>query len=380
MADKRDYYEVLGVPKGASDTEIKKAYRKMAKKYHPDANPNDKNAEKAFKEAGEAYEVLSDATKRQQYDQFGHQAFEQGGAGGFYGGFNGEEFDMGDIFGSVFGDIFGGGGGARRRNAPMQGNNVQTNINISFEESVFGAKKTVQSSAVENCQTCDGSGAKPGTFAETCKKCGGTGEERVTKQTLFGAMSSVRPCSACGGTGKNIKEKCTTCSGKGKVRKKRNYEVNIPAGIENGQSIRLSGKGDVGANGGPNGDLFVTVYVQAHKIFQRDGLNLRSAITCSFAQAALGDEITVKTIDGEEKVAIQPGTQTGSVLTLKGKGIPSLRNPKVRGDQLTTIKVVTPTNLSEKQKDLLRQFAAAGGEKIGEKQSSFFDKVKNSFK
>lgn len=382
MADKRDFYDVLGVPKGASDAEIKKAYRAMAKKYHPDANPNDKNAEKMFKEAGEAYEVLSDEKKRQQYDQFGHTAFEQsagGGGGAYYGGFNGD-FDMNDIFGSVFGDIFGGGMSGGRRSGPQKGSDVQAYATISLEECVSGAKRTIQASVVENCETCKGTGAKAGTFPETCKTCNGSGQERTVKQTLFGAVQSVKPCSACGGSGKHIKDKCATCSGKGKVRKKREFEVNIPAGIENGQSIRLSGKGDVGSKGGPNGDIFVTVSVSPHSVFKRNGMDLYSEITCSFAQAALGDEITIKTIDGDEKVAIKPGTQTGSVLTLKSKGIPHLRNPKVRGDQLTTIKIDVPRNLTEKQKDLLRQFAIESGEKMADKPKGFFDKVKNSFK
>lgn len=380
MADKRDYYDVLGLGKTAEDDEIKKSYRKLAKKYHPDANPGNKEAEQKFKEASEAYEVLSDSKKRQAYDQFGHAAFDpSAGGGGQY-----QNFDMGDIFGGIFGDgIFGdifGGGGGRRRQGPARGRDVNVNINISFEDSVFGVKREVQLGIVDTCDTCSGSGAKIGTFAENCKRCNGSGQERVTQQTMFGTMATVRSCTSCGGTGRIIKEPCETCAGKGKVRKNKNYEVSVPPGIEHGQSIRLAGKGEAGDQGGMNGDLLVTVSVSPHKTFKRDRFNLFSEIAITFSQAALGDEILVKTIDGEEAMTIKPGTQTGSTLTLKGKGVPFLRNPRQRGDQITTVKIEVPTDLTDKQKELLREYAIERGESLSDSKKGFFDKVKDAFK
>lgn len=352
MADKRDYYDVLGVNKGANEDEIKKAYRKLAKKYHPDANPGDKTAEEKFKEVNEAYEVLSDTQKRAQYDQFGHAAFEQGmgGGGGFYGG--GADFDMSDIF-SMFGF---GGGSAARRNGPMRGRDVNITIQISFEEAVFGCKKDIQVNVTDTCDTCHGTGAKPGTHAETCRKCNGTGQERVVQQSIFGTMQTTRTCSACHGTGKTVKDPCPSCRGTGFVKKNKKYEITIPKGIDHGQTIRLSGKGEAGINGGGYGDLLVTVYVRPHTYFVRKGMDIYSDKTISFTEAILGGEITINTIYGEEKYTVKPGTQPNTVITLKNCGVPSLRNEKIKGNQVVTLKVNIPTNLTEKQKMMLHNW------------------------
>ncbi len=385
MAEKRDYYEILGVSKDASDAELKKAYRKMAVKYHPDQNPDDKAAEEKFKEVSEAYEVLSDSQKRAQYDQFGHAAFDQGGAGG---GFYGQGFDMGDlgdIFGSMFG--FGGfGGSGSRKNGPRRGNDINVNIQLAFEEAAFGCTKEISVAIFDECEACHGTGAKTGTHAESCPRCNGTGQERFVQQSMFGAVTSVRTCSQCHGTGKIIKEPCTTCHGTGKVKKTKKYEVNIPKGIDNGQTIRLANKGEVGENGGGYGDLLVTVYIQPDRVFVRKGFDVYCDVPISFVQAALGGEIVIKTIDGEQKYTIKPGTQPETVVTLRGVGIPNLRNPKVRGNQIVTLKVKIPTDLSERQKDLLRQFFKEEEPKMQENKSaseekkSFSSKVKDLFK
>ena len=375
LADKRDYYDVLGVSKGANEDEIKKAYRKLAKKYHPDANPGDKTAEEKFKEVNEAYEVLSDTQKRAQYDQFGHAAFEQGmgGGGGFYGG---ADFDMSDIF-SMFGF---GGGSAARRNGPMRGRDVNITIQISFEEAVFGCKKDIQVNVTDTCDTCHGTGAKPGTHAETCRKCNGTGQERVVQQSIFGTMQTTRTCSACRGTGKTIKDPCPSCRGTGFVKKNKKYEITIPKGIDHGQTIRLSGKGEAGINGGGYGDLLVTVYVKPHTYFVRKGMDIYSDKTISFTEAILGGEITINTIYGEEKYTVKPGTQPNTVITLKNCGVPSLRNEKIKGNQVVTLKVSIPTNLTEKQKMMLHNWnnpdlvvELPGGEKP---KKTFKDKMK----
>ena len=393
MANKRDYYEVLGVNKNATEAELKKAYRKMAMKYHPDQNQGDKEAEEKFKEVNEAYEVLSDSQKRAQYDQFGHAAFEQGGMGGG-GGFYGQGFDMGDL-GDIFGSMFGGGfggfggfGGGARRNGPRKGRDVNVNIQLTFEEAVFGCKKEISVAIYDECDTCHGTGAKEGTHAESCPNCNGTGQERVVQQSMFGAVTSVRTCSKCGGTGKVIKDPCNTCKGTGKVRKTKKYEVNVPKGIDNGQTIRLAGKGEIGENGGGYGDLLVTVYVQPNRVFVRKGYDIYCDVPITFVQAALGGEIIIKTIDGEEKYTNKPGTQPDTVVTLKGVGVPNLRNPKVRGNQIVTLKVKIPTDLSERQKELLRQFygetATSNGpvepEPVKEEKKSFTEKMKDGFK
>lgn len=359
MADKRDYYETLGVEKSASEAELKKAYRKMAVKYHPDQNPDDSTAEAKFKEINEAYEVLSDGQKRTQYDQFGHSAFEQGGGGYGGGGFSGfNDVDLGDIFGSMFG--FGGGGG--RKNGPRRGSDLGVSIQISFEEAIFGCTKDISVSSLDNCDTCGGSGAKSGTHAESCSKCNGTGQERVIQQSMFGAMQSVRTCSVCRGTGKMIKDPCNSCRGSGKVKRTKTHSINIPKGIDNGQTIRLSEKGEVGDNGGGYGDLLVTVYVQTNPVFTRKGVDIYCDVPISFVQAILGGDIIIKTIDGEEKYTVKAGTQPDTVATFRGVGVPNLRNPKVRGNQIVTLKVQIPTSLTKKQKELLSEFYKEDGD------------------
>lgn len=373
MPNKRDYYEVLGVTKNASDTEIKKSYRKLAKQYHPDMNPGDQDAEHKFKEATEAYEVLSNNERRAQYDQFGHSAFSNG-QGGFSGGF---EFDMGDIFGDIFGDFFGGGTSQRRRNAPTKGDNIRTAINLSFEEAIFGVEKDIDITNQEQCSTCNGSGAKPGTQPTTCSKCGGTGQVRFNQQTLFGTITSVKTCGECQGSGKTIRDKCTKCNGLGYQNVKKKINISIPAGIDNGQSIRVRDKGQLGTNGGPRGDLLVTVYVKESKEFKREGYNIYSTIPITFVQASLGAKIKIKTIDGEEEYALKEGTQTHTQLRLKGKGVPNLRNRSIRGDHYVTFVIQVPTKLTEEQKKLLRLFAKESNEETYEHKKGFFEKIKD---
>ena len=328
MADKRDYYEVLGVDKGADESAIKSAYRKLAKKYHPDVNPGDKEAEKKFKEATEAYGILSDPEKRRQYDQFGHAAFEQGGGGsGFGGGFGGfGGADMGDIFGDIFGDLFGGGGRRRPNNGPMKGANVRASVRITFEEAVFGCEKELELTLKDTCDTCHGTGAKPGTSPETCSKCHGSGQVVFTQQSMFGTIQNVQTCPDCHGTGKIIKEKCSDCHGTGFISNRKKIQVSIPAGIDNGQSIRIREKGEPGVNGGPRGDLMVEVIVARHPIFQRQDMNIFSTAPITYAQAALGGEVRISTVDGDVMYDVKPGTQTDTKVRLKGKGVPSLRN------------------------------------------------------
>ncbi len=354
MADKRDYYEVLGVSKGASDSEIKSAYRKLAKKYHPDANPGDKEAEAKFKEASEAYAVLSDSQKRQQYDQFGHAAFDGGAGGG--GGFDFGGMDMGDIFGDLFGDFFGGGRSRAQSNGPMKGQNIRTSVRITFEEACFGVDKEIDITLKEECEHCHGTGAKPGTSAETCSKCGGKGQVVFTQQSLFGVVRNVQSCPDCHGTGKIIKERCPDCHGSGYVSKRKKISVSIPAGIDNGQSIRIREKGEPGINGGGRGDLLVEVAVSRHPLFQRHDRDIYSTTPITFAQAALGGDIRIKTIDGDVIYTVKPGTQTDTRVRLRNKGVPSLRNKQVRGDHYVTLVVQVPDKMTEEQKDLLRAF------------------------
>ena len=385
MADKRDYYEVLGVDRGADESAIKSAYRKLAKKYHPDVNPGDKEAERKFKEATEAYSVLSDPQKRRQYDQFGHAAFEQGGggAGGFdgfggFGGFSGG--DMGDIFGDIFGDLFGGG---RRRpnNGPMKGANVHASVRITFEEAVFGCEKELDLTLKDVCETCHGTGAKPGTSPETCSKCHGTGQVVYTQQSMFGTIQNVQTCPDCHGTGKVIKDKCPDCRGTGFISNRKKIKVTIPAGIDNGQSIRIREKGEPGTNGGPRGDLMVEVVVARHPIFQRQDMNIFSTAPITFAQAALGGEVRISTVDGDVMYDIKPGTQTDTKVRLKGKGVPSLRNKNVRGDHYVTLVVQVPTKLNEEAKEALRKFDEACGNRppSGEKKKKLGEKLKDIF-
>ncbi len=357
---KRDYYEVLGVDKTADDSTIKSAYRKLAKKYHPDMNPGDKAAEAKFKEASEAYAVLSDPDKRRQYDQYGHAAFEQGGAGGF-GGFDFGSMDFGDIFGDIFGDLFGGGrsrGGGRSYNGPMKGANVRASVRITFEEAVFGCEKEIEPLQKDECKTCHGTGAKPGSSPVTCTKCGGKGQVVFTSQSLFGTVRNVQSCPDCLGTGKIIKDKCPDCRGQGYIASRKKLAVSIPAGIDNGQSVRLREKGEPGTNGGPRGDLLVEVIVAPHPIFQRQDTNIYSTAPVSFAVAALGGDILIDTVDGKVSYTVKPGTQTDTKIRLKGKGVPSLRSASVRGDHYVTLVVQTPTKLSNKAKELLKEFDA----------------------
>lgn len=382
---KRDYYEVLGVDRGADDAAIKKAYRQLAKKYHPDMNPGNKDAEAKFKEASEAYAVLSDPQKRQQYDQFGHAAFEQGGGAGGFGGFDFNGADMGDIFGDIFGDLFGGGRSRRTSNGPMKGANIRTSVRISFEEAVFGCEKQIEFPNKEECKTCHGTGAKPGTKPETCPKCGGKGQVVYTQQSLFGMVRNVQTCPECGGTGKVVKEKCMDCRGAGYISGRKKMVVSIPAGIDNGQFIRNPGQGEPGTNGGPRGDLLVEVHVDRHPIFQRQDMNIFSTAPISYAQAALGGEIRISTVDGEVAYDIKPGTQTDTKIRLKNKGVPSTRNKSVRGDHYVTLVVQVPTKLNEEAKELLRKFDAAAGGKVSDirtdkpKKKGFMDKLKESF-
>ena len=376
-SEKRDYYEVLGVKKDATADEIKKAYRKLAKENHPDLHPGDKACEERFKEVNEAYEVLSDEEKRKKYDQFGHAAFDPNagyGAGGFGGGFGGfgDFGDLGDIFGS-FGDIFGfGGGGAQRSNpnAPRKGDNIRSSVSISFEEAAFGCEKEITIGRVEQCPDCKGTGCQPGTTPEVCPDCKGTGTVRTTQRTPFGMVQSTGACPKCKGTGKIIHQPCKTCRGMGMIRRQHKVKVTIPAGIDDGQAISQRGKGNAGTNGGPAGDLLVSVIVRPHARFERDGNSVLLQQPISFAQAALGAEIEVPTLDGNVKMTVPEGTQPGATFRLRGKGIPYLRGSG-RGDQFVTVDVVVPKNLTGSQKELLRQYAASTGELDGVKTSGF---------
>ncbi len=367
MADtKRDYYEVLGVDKGADEATIKKAYRGLAKKYHPDMNPGNAEAEKKFKEASEAYAVLSDPEKKRQYDQFGHAAFENGGAGGF-GGFDFNSADFGDIFGDIFGDLFGGSRsrtGGRASNGPMKGANLRASVRITFEEAVFGVDKEIELTLKDTCNTCHGSGAKPGTSPESCTKCGGKGQVVYTSQSLFGMVRNVQTCPDCGGTGQVVKEKCPDCRGTGYIANKKKIQVSIPAGIDNGQSVRIRDKGEPGMNGGPRGDLLVEIVVARHPIFQRQDVNIFSTAPITFAQAALGGEIMIDTVDGKVIYEVKPGTTTDTKVRLKGKGVPSLRRKDIRGDHYVTLVVQVPSHLTGEAKELLRQFDAATGDSL----------------
>ena len=388
MADKRDYYEVLGVSKDASEDEIKKAYRKVAKQYHPDLNPGDKTAEEKFKEANEAYEVLSDSEKKARYDQFGHAGVDPnfGAGGGGFGGFGGfgDAFDLGDIFGSFFGGGFGGG--ARQNpNAPRKGSTVTANVTISFEEAAKGCKKSVRINRVDTCQKCSGSGCAEGTTAETCKTCGGRGTVNVQQRTPFGVMSTTKQCSACGGRGKTIKTPCSKCHGSGFETKSETVEIDIPAGIDDRQALNVRGGGNKGINGGPTGDLRVNVNVRPHPFFERDGFDVWCDFTVTYAQAALGDTLYIPTLDGKVKYDLPAGTQPGEVFRFRSRGIQQLGG-RGRGDQFVRIIVDVPKNLTPKQKDLLKQFNDSlpnkpknnidDGKTVGEEKKGFFDKFK----
>ena len=380
--NKRDYYEVLGVEKTASAEEIKKAYRKSAMKYHPDRNPGDKEAEEKFKELGEAYEVLSDDQKRSRYDQFGFAGVDpnygagQGGNpfGGGFGGF-GEFGDLGDIFGSFFG---GGRSRAQNRNAPIRGENVGVRLDLTFEEAAFGCEKEVSSQRIENCNVCSGSGSADGVI-ETCSQCRGTGQVRTVQNFMGMQMQSTAVCPSCSGRGRMIKNPCNTCKGKGKVRRTNKVKVKIPAGVDHGQSVRVRNEGCVGSNGGPNGDLLVEIYLKRHKIFQREGMDVLCEVPISFAQAALGAEIQVPTLDGKVTYTIPEGTQTGKEFILREKGIPEINNPRRRGNHRFTVVVETPTRLTREQKDLLRQLDGTMGKHETPKMKKFFDSIKDLF-
>ena len=380
---KRDYYEVLGVSKGASDDEIKKAYRKLAKKYHPDLHPGDKEAEAKFKEVNEAYSILSDSEKRARYDQFGHAGVDPnygaGGPGGGFGGFDMGDIDLGDIFGSFFGGGFGGFGGSAssRRNGPQKGESLRASLTISFEEAAFGCEKEINLNRTEECEACHGSGAEPGTTAETCPDCRGTGVVRVQQRTGGFAFSSTAPCSRCRGTGKIIHTPCKACGGSGSVKKTKRVTVSIPAGIDDGQAISLRGQGNAGKNGGPAGDLIVAVHVKPHPQFHRDGTTVLYEQPVTFYQAVMGAELEIPTIDGKVKYNLPAGTQTGTTFRLRGKGIPELRG-RGRGDQYVTVRVQVPTSLNGEQKEALRAFAEAMGEDVPEESGlkGFFDKHK----
>ena len=382
----KDLYAILGVDRSADDKKLKSAYRKLAKKYHPDANPGDKNAEQKFKDVGEAYAILSDPQKRQQYDQFGHAAFEGGG-------FDAGGFDFSDIFGGmggmgdIFDDLFGGGRRSSNPNAPMQGANVRARVSISFDESISGCVKNLEIVLKDECTNCKGTGAKPGTSPKICPKCRGRGQVTFRQQSLFGMMQSTQACPDCRGTGKIIEQKCPNCAGTGYTSSKKTIEVTIPAGIDDGQSIRIRGKGEPGVNGGPRGDLLVEVRVASNPNFIRQDMDIFSNVEISFAQAALGGDLRVKTVDGEVIYTVRPGTQSGTRVRLKGKGVPSVRNKDVRGDHYVTLTVVTPTRLSDDAKEALRRFDELSGNSLNQaadgepkkKKKTFREKMKEAF-
>ena len=374
---KRDYYEVLGVSRGASEDEIKKAYKKMARKYHPDLNPGDKTAEEKFKEVNEAYEVLSDADKKARYDQYGHAGVDPNfGAGGFGGGFDGS-FDFGDL-GDIFGSFFGGGFGGGRRtnpNAPQRGESIRMSIAISFEEAAFGCEKAVTVERYETCDTCHGNGCAPGTSPEVCPDCHGTGTVQVRRPTPMGVFATSSPCPKCGGKGRIIHQPCKDCRGSGMVRKKKTIQASIPAGIDNGQTISIRGQGNAGKNGGPAGDLLITITVRPHELFRREGTSVLCEAPITFTQAVLGAELEIPTIDGKVKYTLPEGTQSGTTFRLKGKGIPSI-NGRGRGDQYVTVYIETPKNLNKEQKEALKKFAETMGESNYEEQKKFFKKFK----
>ena len=381
MADKRDYYEVLGIQKGASEDEIKKAYRQMAKKYHPDLNPGDAGAEAKFKEVNEAYEVLSDSEKRARYDQYGHAGVDPNfNPGGFGGGFGGDfgGFDVGDIFGSIFGDAFGGGR-SRNPNAPRRGDDVQTRVTVSFEEAAKGCTRQVEVERVEACSECGGTGAQKGTGSSTCPECNGRGQVNVQQRTPFGVIQTTKTCQRCGGKGKIIDHPCQKCRGGGRTRRRAKVEVKIPTGIDDRQMFSVSGGGCAGVNGGPRGDLKVAVFVKPHDIFRRDGYNVWCDYKVSFTQAALGDTVRIPTLDGDVRFDIPAGTQPGEVFCLRGRGIPNV-NGRGKGDQLVNIVVDVPKSLTDRQKELLSQLETELGVQRGapvqqEKKGNIFDKV-----
>ena len=375
MADKRDYYEVLGISKGASEDEIKKAYKKMARKYHPDLNPDNKEAEEKFKEVNEAYEVLSDPDKKARYDQYGHAGVDPnfGAGAGFDGSF--DFGDLGDIFGNFFGGGFGGGGRRTNPNAPQRGESIRLSLTISFEEAAFGCEKEITVERMEQCGTCSGSGCAAGTTPEVCPDCHGTGQVQVRRQTPMGVFATSSPCGRCGGKGKIIHQPCPDCRGTGAVRKRKTIKASVPAGIDNGQTISIRGQGHAGKNGGPAGDLLITITVRPHELFRREGTSVLCEAPITFAQAVLGAELEIPTIDGKVKYDLPEGTQSGTTFRLKGKGIPSI-NGRGRGDQYVTVYIETPRNLNKEQKDALKKFAETMGDNNYEERRKFFKKSK----
>ena len=375
MADKRDYYEVLGISKGASEDEIKKAYKKMARKYHPDLNPDNKEAEEKFKEVNEAYEVLSDPDKKARYDQYGHAGVDPnfGAGAGFDGSF--DFGDLGDIFGNFFGGGFGGGGRRTNPNAPQRGESIRLSLTISFEEAAFGCEKEITVERMEQCGTCSGSGCAAGTTPEVCPDCHGTGQVQVRRQTPMGVFATSSPCGRCGGKGKIIHQPCPDCRGTGAVRKRKTIKASVPAGIDNGQTISIRGQGHAGKNGGPAGDLLITITVKPHELFRREGTSVLCEAPITFAQAVLGAELEIPTIDGKVKYDLPEGTQSGTTFRLKGKGIPSI-NGRGRGDQYVTVYIETPRNLNKEQKDALKKFAETMGDNNYEERRKFFKKSK----
>lgn len=375
---KRDYYEVLGLSKDASEADIKKAYRKVAKECHPDLNPDDKEAEQRFKDASEAYEVLGNAEKKSQYDQYGHAGMNGQAGGGFGGGFSGAG-GFGDIFEDIF-DMFGGGGsGGSRRQGPTRGADIRVGMNITFEEAAFGLEREVEIERTEDCSTCSGTGAKPGTDKKTCEKCGGTGQMKFAQNTPFGQIVRTAACDECEGTGEKIESPCSSCHGTGREKKIKKLNVKIPAGVDNGSVISLKGEGEAGEKGGPRGDLYIYIEVEPHKTFERDGTNLYCEIPISFSQAALGADLKVPSLEGKLKYTIEAGTQTGTTFRMKGKGIASLRGGR-KGDLFVRVKVNVPTKLNDKQKELIKELAKESGEETGSsKKKSIIEKVKDVF-
>ncbi len=374
---KRDYYEVLGVGRDATGEEIKKAYRKLARQYHPDANKDDPETDKKFKEVSEAYQVLNDPQKRTQYDRFGHM---ENGANGFgSGGFESGDFqgfgDMGDIFDMFFGGR--GFGGAQRR-GPQRGADLQYEMELTFEEAAFGIERDIVIPRMEDCDECGGTGAKKGTQAQTCKDCQGTGQQRQRQQTPFGEFTNVRTCPTCQGRGQIIEDPCSECNGSGRVRERRKIHVKIPAGVDHGARMRVAGEGEAGEKGAPRGDLYILIRVKPHPHFQRHDYDVYSEVPISFVQAALGDELQVETLDGKVKLKIPAGTQTGSRFRIRGKGIPHMRSDR-RGDHHVRVAVVTPRTLTEKQKELLRAFGKEGGQEVSKEDRGFFRKMKDAF-
>ncbi len=375
MAEKRDYYEVLGVGKQATDDELKKAYRKTAKKYHPDLNPDNPEAEAKFKEVNEAYAVLSDPDKRKRYDQYGHAGVD--GQGFDTSGFGGFSDDLGDIFSQFFGGGFGGR--SQTRNSPTRGQDIRYRIQLEFMEAVFGAKKSINITIDDTCETCNGTGAKPGTEVKTCQTCHGSGQVYETQQSIFGTVQTARTCPTCQGTGQIIEQKCQTCGGKGTRRKTKNLTVTIPAGIDNGESLTLRGEGEPGQNGGPRGNVYLEVQIKPHDVFRRERYNTYCEVPVTFAQAALGAEIEIPTVDGPVKYQLKEGTQPGDVITLKGKGVPYINRNNVRGDAFATIDLEVPRKLSDEQKRLIQEFDDSTSSSNYSKREGFFDKLKSLF-